>query len=143
MPDTRSVTEELSRTARDAAYVAVGLGVMGFQRAQVRRRELVQRLSSSAAELTQQLDRLTGELASAAALAQQQVERLGGLPGDLATTLGDLADAVESLIGKLELLAEPIEQRLPTPVREVVERARAQAAATRQQLRERVLRRTA
>jgi hypothetical protein len=33
-------------TARDAVYVAVGLGVLGFQRAQVRRRELQHHLET-------------------------------------------------------------------------------------------------
>lgn len=32
------------KTLRDAAYVLVGLGVIGFQRAQVKRRELVRQL---------------------------------------------------------------------------------------------------
>jgi len=150
MPDTRSMTEELSRTARDAAYVAVGLGVMGVQRAQVRRRELTERLSATAGTLTQQLERLTSqldrftqELAGAAATAQQQVERLGSLPGDLATTIGDLADTIEALIAKAEQLVQPIEQRLPSPMREALERARTQASAARQQLRQRVLHRAA
>ncbi len=35
---TRGV--DLSRHTRDAIYTAVGLGVLGFQQAQVRRREL-------------------------------------------------------------------------------------------------------
>jgi hypothetical protein len=32
--------------ARDAVYIAVGLGVLGFQRAQVRRRELQQHVDA-------------------------------------------------------------------------------------------------
>lgn len=38
---TNDITSELVRRARDAAYVAVGLGVLGLQRAQVVRHELV------------------------------------------------------------------------------------------------------
>ncbi|HEY1633727.1 MAG TPA: hypothetical protein VGF64_03135 [Acidimicrobiales bacterium] len=36
--------DPLAKLAKDAAYVAVGFGVLGFQRAQVRRREVLKRL---------------------------------------------------------------------------------------------------
>ncbi len=36
--------EDLGTQARDAAYTAVGFGVLAFQRLQVRRRELVQQV---------------------------------------------------------------------------------------------------
>lgn len=35
--------DTVAATARDAAYVAIGFGVLGFQQAQVRRRELERR----------------------------------------------------------------------------------------------------
>lgn len=35
----------MPRTPREAAYVLVGLGVIGFQRAQVRRRQLTRQLA--------------------------------------------------------------------------------------------------
>ncbi len=35
---------DITKTVKDAAYVAVGFGVLAFQRAQVRRRELEQQL---------------------------------------------------------------------------------------------------
>ena len=38
---------DLRKTLTDTAYVTVGLGVLGFQQAQVRRRELQQRLADS------------------------------------------------------------------------------------------------
>jgi hypothetical protein len=39
--------DELSEIARDALYVAVGLGILGFQKLQERRRALEKRSSSS------------------------------------------------------------------------------------------------
>lgn len=143
MTDRHTVTDELSKTARDVAYVAVGLGVLGFQRAQVRRRELTQRITTTLQGLTQQLDRVTQDLAGATAAAQQQMDRLGTLPTDLARTLGEVADRVEALIAKVEVLVEPFEQRLPSPAREVVQQARSQVTTARQQLRTLVLRRAA
>lgn len=43
--------DELPRTLRDAAYVAVGFAVIGVQRAQVRRRELARQLPDLEANL--------------------------------------------------------------------------------------------
>jgi hypothetical protein len=41
-----SVAHRLVDVARDATYVSVGLGILGLQRAQVRRRDLERRLRS-------------------------------------------------------------------------------------------------
>jgi hypothetical protein len=40
---------DIRKTAADAGYVTVGIGVLAFQQAQVRRRELQQRLGESGA----------------------------------------------------------------------------------------------
>ena len=37
--------DDVPKNLREAAYVLVGFGVIGFQRAQVRRRELARRLT--------------------------------------------------------------------------------------------------
>lgn len=134
----RTVTEELTKTARDAAYVAVGLGVLGLQRAQVRRRELLQRLSSAVSTLQQQVERLGDDLAGASSVLQQQVDRLGDLPVDLSAALTDIDDALESVVAKVEAAIEPLEQRLPAPARDAIRQARSQVTATRQQIRQRV-----
>ena len=46
---------DLQKTAKDAAYVAIGLGVIGWQRAQVRRRELEQQLRTPRVNLETQV----------------------------------------------------------------------------------------
>lgn len=134
----RTVTEELTKTARDAAYVAVGLGVLGLQRAQVRRRELLQRLSAAVSTLQQQVERLGDDLAGAGNVLQQQVDRLGDLPVDLSAALTDIDDALESVVAKVEAAIEPLEQRLPAPARDAIRQARSQVTATRHQIRQRV-----
>ena len=53
---------DVTKTVKDAAYVAVGLGVLGFQRAQVRRRELTKELETQLGQTTDQLQRLAKEL---------------------------------------------------------------------------------
>ena len=61
MPEVPTNITTLSKgvtdLARDAAYVAVGLGVLGYQRAQVQRVELQNRLSKDVA-----LDQRIGEV---------------------------------------------------------------------------------
>ena len=43
--------DDLSKTAKDALYVTVGLGVIAFQKAAVQRNELEKRLRSQREEL--------------------------------------------------------------------------------------------
>ena len=66
----------LRRIATDAAYVAVGLSVLGFQRAQVRRRELQQQVEAQLGETGEQLQKLghlVDEARNAARGAQDQI----------------------------------------------------------------------
>ena len=50
MPELK--LDDLSKSAKDAFYVTVGLGVIAMQKAQVQRHELEKRLKSQADELT-------------------------------------------------------------------------------------------
>lgn len=114
MPELKDITDEISRTARDAAYVVVGLGVLGVQRAQVRRQELVKRLAEPRA----------------------QVETtLGDVRGELARRVKDVDEQVESVIIRLEEAWEPIEEKLPGQARSLLQQARSQAKEARHQIR--------
>lgn len=46
----RTPVDDLTNAVKDAAYVSVGLGVIAFQRLQVRRNELAKALSGPAEE---------------------------------------------------------------------------------------------
>jgi len=48
----------LTKTLKDAAYITVGLGVIGFQRAQVRRRELRTQLNGQLTETRTQVEKI-------------------------------------------------------------------------------------
>ena len=48
---------DVRNAARDAAYISVGLGVLAYQRAQVRRRELQQQVEG---RITPVIAQLTG-----------------------------------------------------------------------------------
>ena len=64
MPEFKDVTDEITKTARDAAYVVVGLGVLGLQRAQVRRQELQKRLFEPRTQIQGHLGDVRGQLAA-------------------------------------------------------------------------------
>lgn len=115
MPEIEDITKQVTKTAKDAAYVAVGLGVLGFQRAQVRRQEIAKQLASARNQ----------------ALRKQVEETRAQLSG----RVKELDQLVEATITKLEDRLEPLEQRLPDQAREIVKQARTQAKEARTQLR--------
>jgi len=117
MPEFKDVTDEITKTARDAAYVVVGLGVLGFQRAQVRRQELQKRI----------IDR------------NLVPSHLGDVRGEVTKRVKDVDEAVEQVIGRIEATLVPIEDRLPVPARDLVKQAHAQAREVRQQIRKLIL----
>ena len=85
MPEFKDVTDEITKTARDAAYVVVGLGVLGFQRAQVRRQELQKRLTD-----------------------RSQIQgHLGDVRGEVTKRVKDVDEAVEQVIGRIEASLAP------------------------------------
>jgi hypothetical protein len=49
---------DVRNAARDAAYISVGLSVLAYQRAQVRRRELQQQVEAQLAGTGEQLQKL-------------------------------------------------------------------------------------
>jgi hypothetical protein len=96
----------LRATARDLGYLAVGFGVLGFQRAQVRRRELERRL------------RTAGGPWRAPAMAALALDSLAG----------PVADRIDATLG----LAE---DQIPEPARSALRQARDGGRGVRRQLR--------
>jgi hypothetical protein len=120
MPDVTTNISTLSKgvtdLARDAAYVAVGLGVLAYQRAQVQRVELQKRLQK---ELP--LDQRIGDVRQGVAKGFRQIDELA-----------------ESAAHFVESTLQPIEERLPATVTQVTTKAREQAREVRIQIRQRV-----
>ncbi len=114
MSEIKGVTEDLVGAARDAAYVAVGLGVLAVQRAQVRRNELMKALQGPRGGLE---------------------ERLGDVRGEIGRRFKDIDGRVEQVFESLESSMIPVEERLPEPARDFVRQARIQARDVRQQIR--------
>jgi hypothetical protein len=120
MPDVTNNLNALSKgvtdLARDAAYVAVGLGVLAYQRAQVQRVELQNRLSN---DFDLDLDK-----------------RIEGVRGGVAKGIHQLDDLAETAVQFVETTFEPIEEKLPPSVSQLTTKAREQAREVRTQIRQ-------
>jgi ABC-type transporter Mla subunit MlaD len=102
--EVNKTTAEFTRVAQDAAYVAIGLGVIGLQKAQVRRREL-----------QSQLDTLQGQLSDAP---------IGNVRKELAKAVKDLDKTFGQLIERMDATFEPISERLPAGAQAAVQQAK-------------------
>lgn len=107
---------DFTQTLKDAAYVTIGLGVIGFQKAQVRRQELLTALKAQ-----------RGTLEAQAGEARTLVSAL----------IKDLEERVEPVIENLEERLDDIEGLLPEQAREVFKQARTVAKETREQVKAR------
>lgn len=149
MNDFKDVTEEVVGTARDAAYVAVGLGVLAIQRAQVRRNELMKALSGRE-DLLKNLSNPASELSRRVAGRREEwaktvsgvsrgdlEERLAGLREELSRGVKFLDGRVEQLLETIDEAISPVEERLPDPARDIMRQARAQAHDVHRQIRQR------
>jgi len=119
MSDTTTmgtVAKGVTDLARDAAYVAVGLGVLGYQRAQVQRNELKNLLSRDFS-----LD-----------------QHLSGVRTELTKGVTQLDDLLETATQFIETSIQPLEQQLPPTITQLTTKAFEQAREVRSQIRQRV-----
>jgi hypothetical protein len=120
VPDVTTNISTLSKgvtdLARDAAYVAVGLGVLGYQRVQVQRVELQNRLSQDFS----------------------LEERVDDVRQGVAKSFRQIDDLAESAAHFVETTLQPIEEKLPASVTQLTTKAREQAREVRAQIRQRV-----
>lgn len=113
MTDRNDLAAAMAHRARDAAYVAVGLGVLGFQRAQVQRR---------------QVRRLAGEV--------DLGHRAAELRAALATGVQQFDELMEGAVQMVESSLQPLEEQLPPMAREVAQRVVGQAREVSSQIRQ-------
>jgi len=119
MPDATTmgtISKSVADLARDAAYVAVGLGVLGYQKVQVQRNELKGVLSKDFS-----VD-----------------EHLCGVRTELTKGLEQLDDLLETATQFLETSLQPLEQQLPPTVTQFTTKAFGQAREVRSQIRQKV-----
>jgi len=116
MPELNELTNEVTTVAKDAAYVVVGLGVLGFQKVQVHRNDLKAKLAADS------LDERVAELRETLLKGVTQVDEL----------LEQAFDYVESQL-------QPFEEQLPPTARDLAQRTHSQAREVRGHIRARVI----
>lgn len=155
--DIEKAAAELNNAVKEAAYVVVGLGVLGFQRAQVRRVELTKLLESqlagladASAQLGTQAEsyfeaaraQLTEAQARLAKLSESVIPSLPSEVTDSAAVREQLAalaksvdEAVAPVRQQFEEQLDRVEEVLPQTARDLVQTVRAAAAAQEQTIR--------
>jgi hypothetical protein len=159
MPDVTFPQIDINKTAADVndalkegAYVAVGLGVLGFQRAQVRRVELTKQLESQLAGLGVLPTTISNQVESYRKQAVSQAEQFSDQLSENLAAIGKLIDSQAEVIRvqltelaktldervrparqQLDQQFDRLEERLPEGAKTVVQTVRA-AAATPEQL---------
>ena len=117
--------DEVTKVIKDAAYIAIGFGVLTVQKAQVQRRGLEQQLRTQASDAKGQLDKVTGD-------ATDQWEKL-------ACTVEDRIKLIEERIADLEeridAVLDDVEAKLPEQAADLVKQARTVAKDARGQVR--------
>ena len=97
---------DVTKTLKDAGYVLIGLGVIGFQKAQVRRVELTKELEGRTKDLETQLTEVRTQLTKVAKTVEERFE---------------------PVLDELETRFEELESRLPEQVGDLVKQARMAA----------------
>ena len=114
---TKNAGVEITKALKDAAHAVIGFGVIGWNKTQVRRRELLKDLGAQRHQVETQLDGAKEQIATA-----------------LRTIDTKVAPVRHDLEGQLDKVAE----RLPEQIRDLVQSARKIAHDTEQQLRQAV-----
>jgi ElaB/YqjD/DUF883 family membrane-anchored ribosome-binding protein len=92
----------VSEAMKDAAYVTVGFGVLGFQRAQVRRHELTKQLKPQLGELVTNVDQVLQPVRQELEQRLDQVEdRLGGQALEVVKTARSVVREAEYQLRKV------------------------------------------
>ena len=106
--------EKLVGAVRDAAYVTIGFGVLAFQQAQVRRREVVKNLADRFGTSKSQMDEMLKTFEA---------------------RIGNLDERFDALDAKLDTAVGKIEERLPEQAAALVGQAHDLAKTARKQVR--------
>jgi hypothetical protein len=139
--DFERALAELSRALKDVAYVAVGLGVIGFQRAQVRRVELTKQIEAQLGDLQAEVSKLSAPdllsdlRAGASKLSAPDLPDGAAVRGQLTVLARSVDDSVAPVRQQFEDQLDRLEEVLPPAARDFVQTVRSTAAAQEQAIR--------
>lgn len=113
---------DVTKTLRDATYIAIGLGVIGVQRAQVRRQELRKQLAEQRGAL------------------QTRTVEARNLVADLVKQADAAIEPVLAAVeAQFDAVADKVTERLPEQTKGLVSQARTAGKDARNQFRSRVI----
>jgi hypothetical protein len=129
---------DLRKTAADAAYIAVGAGVLGFQQAQVRRKEAGDRLATIAKDAQSVVETQAASIRSlvtdgATGSLDTATTTIKGLdPRPLVKpVIGDVRQRVEPVIEQIKGLSASVPVQVPAQLNKAVEVGKARVQAFR------------
>jgi exonuclease VII small subunit len=122
--DVTKAAKDVAAVAKDATYVVIGAGVLGYQQAQVQRQELLKLLAEPKADLEGRVNAVRTDLSGALHSVDSTVE--------------SLVERFEEIIQRLETAVAPLEDRLPAQARDLAKQAHVQAKEARTQLRSKI-----
>ena len=122
--DVTKAAKDIAAVAKDATYVVIGAGVLGFQQAQVQRQELLKRLAEPKADLEDRVAAVRSDLSEALQASTPP-----------STTV---AARVEEIIERIEAAVAPSRTGCPTQARDLAKQAHVQAKEARTQIRSRI-----
>ena len=110
---------DVRKTATDAGYIAIGLGVMGYQQAQTRRRELTGKLEACTGHLGARSREVQGFLTE----GSRQVSARGAAARDRAgAQVQSTVSRVQDLGNEVAQRVEPVVEQVQTQLGELPER---------------------
>jgi hypothetical protein len=123
---------DVRKTVTDAGYIAIGLGVMGYQQAQTRRRELTGKLDTVTGRFSARGHEVQGFLAegsrqvgargaAARGRAEEQVRTTVTKVADLGT---EVAKRVEPVVGQVQSQLGDLPERVVQVIEPVAARVR-------------------
>jgi hypothetical protein len=117
--------DDVTKFVKDAAYIAIGFGVLTVQKAQVQRRELTGTLRTQADEARDQFGKLTDDTVAGWEKLSETVEDRFKL----------IEERVSDIEERVEAALDDVEAKLPGQAAELVKQARAAARDARGQVR--------
>ena len=152
--DVEKAAAEFNSAVKEAAYVAVGLGVLGFQRAQVQRVELTKQLEAQLSQLSGLSSNLSEQAEAYITSAREQLVELRAQlaklstdlipserpdPAAVRTQITELAKSVDEAVAPLrqqfDEQLDRLEEALPEAARNLVQSVRSAAGSQEQALR--------
>src|SRR5438270_7639202 len=106
-----STMADVNQTLKDAAYVTVGLGVLGVQKAQVGRRELTRQVEAQLSETTEQVQKLAKVVEGRVQPVLDRVE--DALPGSAKGLVKQARDAAREAQAQLLGRTNGAQRRAP------------------------------